>query len=291
VILVVGKNGQLARSFKKVLPSGTLFWGSESLPEIEPPILIEKLRSVNPSLIINTAAYTAVDKAESDKTAAFNLNSVLPEVLATYAKNSNIPLIHFSTDYVFNGEGELPWTEESSTSPLGEYGRTKLSGEKKVLESGANALTFRTSWIYSAYGSNFVKTILRLAIERESLKIVSDQIGSPTFSDDLAIQISGKIPKIQQDSKSLSGIYHIAGTGFVNWYEFAVEIVSEARKMGWNLKVKEILPISSAEYPTPAVRPKNSRLNQDKVSQKLGIHMPDWHTSLRECLKQIKSEL
>lgn len=291
MILVIGKNGQLASSFRKLLASETVYWGSSEIPVVDRAVLLEKLRQLKPSLIINTAAYTAVDKAESDEDSAFRLNALLPEVIGNYAKSVGIPVIHFSTDYVFDGSGTAPWTEDAKTGPISVYGRTKLDGEELLLKTGAHSFIFRTSWVYSSFGSNFVKTILRLAAERETLKIVADQFGSPTFSDDLAVAVVSKLNIFLDSRNQLSGVYHLTGEGYTSWYEFAVAIVKEARQMGWDLKVKEILPIPSNEYPTPAKRPLNSKLAQEKVREKLGILMPEWRNSLKECLTQLKRNL
>lgn len=286
MILVIGKNGQLASSFRQLLPDAT-FWGHEELPEIEKMTLLKRLQVLRPSLIVNAAAYTAVDKAESEKDKAFELNASLPEILGIYASKAGIPVVHFSTDYVFSGEGHKAWTENDRTGPISVYGQSKLEGEERLLNSGAQAFIFRTSWVYSFHGNNFVKTILRLAGEREVLKIVADQVGAPTYAPDLAQAIVQNFSRFVEKGSSLQGVYHLTGEGFVSWYEFAQSIVAEARKLNWPLKVQEILPLTTKEYPTPAQRPLNSRLAQGKVRKDLGIYLPSYQDSLKQAVVRL----
>ncbi|HWU44327.1 MAG TPA: dTDP-4-dehydrorhamnose reductase, partial [Bdellovibrio sp.] len=284
MILVIGKNGQLAQAFQKYLSGEVAFWGRDKIQQIQSEILLSELRSLRPDIIINTAAYTAVDKAETEVDQARELNVFLPTILSQYAEESEIPLVHFSTDYVFDGSGTKPWTEDDTPHPVNIYGQTKYEGESALLTSGAPILLFRTSWVYSEYGNNFVKTILKLAQEKESLRIVDDQVGSPTYACDLAQKISEKMKDVIKNPKTLRGIYHIAGRGYISWYEFAVAIVEEAQSLGWKFKIKDISPIASSEYKTAATRPLNSRLSQEKLHRVLGIEMPFWRDSLKQCL-------
>ena len=290
MILVLGKNGQLARAFKRFLPSDTIFWGHEELPVIDREEVTSKLLLLKPGLIVNTAAYTAVDKAESEPDQAVALNALLPEILANYAHVANIPLIHFSTDYVFGGEGNNPLKEDDPKAPVSVYGSTKLEGETRILSSGANAYIFRTSWVFSFEGHNFVKTILRLARDREVLKIVNDQVGNPTYAEELARVISEKRIFLVESAPQLKGVYHLSGEGFATWHELSAYVIQEARKMGFELKVKEVQGIPTSEYPTPARRPKNSRLAQEKVRKLLGLQLSSWQDSVRECLEHLKGK-
>lgn len=289
MILVLGKNGQLANSFARNLKEESVLWGHGELPTLEEVSLVNKLNNLRPHLIINTAAFTAVDKAEAEQANAVNLNVHLPTILGRYAVKNKIPIIHFSTDYVFDGSGNLPRTETDATQPLNIYGETKLAGERALIETGALAYIFRTSWVFSHHGNNFLKTILKLAAEKEELRVVADQIGSPTYSEDLARVIIRKLKTIT-DLRVQPGVYNISGTGYTSWSDFAQKIVDQARLLGWPLRLQRIVPIPSSEYPTPAKRPLNSRLSQEKFHQNFKIEMPPWQDAVNRCLEELKAQ-
>jgi dTDP-4-dehydrorhamnose reductase len=263
MVLILGANGQVALSLKELLTlNKTCFLSSKEINFLNPEELINKIQTLNPSLIINAAAYTAVDQAENERSASKIINAITPGMIASWCENNRAKLIHFSTDYIFNGTGESPWSELSKPSPINYYGETKLLGEQLILNNCSNSYIFRISWVYSPWGKNFVKTILRLAQEREELSIVSDQIGSPTDSREVALFIKNII---EQNNNSLHikippGIANLSFQKWVSWYDFAKAIVARAQNQGMELKVKSILPISSDKFPTPAARPKNSRL-------------------------------
>lgn len=291
MILILGKNGQLASDLRDLYArhgfANVVFWGSDDFDLSNPQGLREKIVKLKPQLIINASAYTKVDQAESEKSVATAINEIAVGEMARAAADLGIYLIHFSTDYVFDGIGEKPWTESDPTGPLGFYGASKLNGEKRIQEVNAKYLIFRTSWVYSSHGKNFLKTILKLSSERESLKIVADQIGSPTYSADLAEAIWSLQQKIEKGEHPPSGVYHLTNTGTCSWHEFATKIITVAKQTGHTIKAKEILPIPSSEYPTPAKRPLNSRLNNEKAKSVLGLELPPWQTSMENCLKKI----
>jgi len=297
MILVIGHHGQVARSLLASAADRGLKVHSLSRQDLDFHNF-EKLGKyiveLNPQVLINAAAYTAVDKAESEeeKEECFFANALLPEFLAIQANLLKIPLVHFSTDYVFSGAEGAPWREDDSTDPLCFYGKSKLAGEKKVLSQGGQYLIFRTSWVYSSFGHNFLKTMLKLGAERESLKIVVDQIGAPTNSDDLAVAVLDCLEKahmqIQSGHTFPTGIYHLAGRGETSWYGFAKYIFTLAREMEFPIVVQNVLPIPTVEYPTPATRPLNSRLNQDKIENVFSVRMPEWRDSLKACLLKLK---
>jgi dTDP-4-dehydrorhamnose reductase len=253
-----------------------------------------------PDWIINPAAYTAVDKAESEPGLAYAINADAPRALGEAAAALGIPVIHFSTDYVFNGNGTRPWTETDSTDPLGVYGASKLAGELALAATGAAHLIFRTSWVYGVSGRNFLLTILRLAQQKEELRIVDDQYGAPTWSRDLARLIRHTMRKIadQSGEKSLSaqdavravqGVYHAANSGEATWFSFAQEFLRLARETRPGTKIARLAPIPTSEYPTPARRPANSRLNCSRLQQVFGITMPPWQQSAAEVVAEILS--
>jgi len=279
-VLVTGSNGQLGNSIRKLSP---LYPGLEfthididDLDITNEAALLEFIRAGRPAVIINCAAYTAVDKAEQEKDKAFLINADAVKNLAALSRDMGIFLIHISTDYVFDGKASKPYMESDQPNPVSVYAKSKHQGEVNVIESGCRAMIFRTSWLYSEYGSNFVKTIKRLASEREELKVVSDQIGTPTYAGDLAkvvLEIMSNYPVPDKPE-----IYHYSNEGIISWYEFAKAIIDE------NHLNCRVLPIPTTEYPTPAVRPKYSVLSTDKIKQKFGIQIPRWDASLKVCL-------
>ena len=290
MILVFGKYGQVARSLQNFFnDSEATFLSTDEADFSNPPSLSAVLDKYNPQIVINTSAYTAVDKAESEKERALLVNCESPKKIARWCRQHDAILIHYSTDYVYPGTGQQAWLETDGTGPLNWYGETKLKGEQAIQESSCRYFILRTSWIYSSLGNNFVKTMLKLGAEREELKVVSDQFGAPTYAEDLA-RATKKMVQALQMSSHPSGVYHIAGAGVTNWHEFAVMVFNEARSLGVPLKVKEVKAILTAEYPTPAKRPLNSRLNQDKLKKEFGIELPNWKISLKSCLRRIVDE-
>lgn len=258
-ILVFGKNGQVASALQERLPTATFLSSSEA-NFLQPQDVLKKLNEIKPQIIINASAYTLVDKAEDEKDACLVINAKTPGLIAQWCAQNKASLIHYSTDYVFSGEGTKPWVETDSTEPVNYYGKSKLEGEKAILAQNAESYILRISWVHSPWGTNFPKTILRLAKEREELKIVNDQWGAPTDARDVAQVTVNLTEQIQKKSAPKPGIYHLKFSDYITWYEFAKQTVEKAKAAGEDIKVKNILPITSEEFPTKAKRPKNSRL-------------------------------
>jgi dTDP-4-dehydrorhamnose reductase len=293
-ILVIGSNGQIGSSICTALGNRAIGLGSEALDLAEPEKITPALNHYSPLAIINTAAYTAVDKAESETELARKVNADAVEVLANWAFSRHIPFIHYSTDYVFEGSGTNKWSEEDNVNPINAYARTKLEGEQKLQEAAskfkdAKWLLFRICWVYDSEGKNFLSTMIRLGMEKESLSIVSDQIGSPSYAPDIAKATLKALETASSRTEFPSGIYHMCNAGEVSWAEFAEAIFKEARKKSFPLKVKKVRHILSSEYPTPAKRPLNSRLSCEKLQNTLGITMPIWQDGLVRCMDNIKS--
>jgi dTDP-4-dehydrorhamnose reductase len=291
-ILLLGKNGQVGWELQRALaPLGELIaldrWGSGEycgdLTDIKG--LRDTLNSIRPDLIVNAAAYTAVDKAESEPELAQRINVDAVKALAESAAIAGSWLIHYSTDYVFNGEGVHPWLESSPTQPLNVYGQTKLEGEKAIKASGCKHLIFRTSWVYSARGNNFAKTMLRLAKEREQLNVINDQLGAPT-SAELIADVTAHALKHALNHPGTSGLYHLAAAGEVSWHGFANFVIEQARNDGQLLAVKEIGAIPTSAYPTPARRPLNSRLDCCKLNKIFALTLPDWQSGVTRMLTE-----
>ncbi len=271
MIFVSGASGQLGCELKKKLGDKAVFLQREQL-DLSNSLKLDKFFQENHvELFINAGAYTLVDKAETEKELAININSIAPKIISHYSRVKKFKLIHFSTDYVFNGKSVTPYTENDPVEPVNFYGQTKLDGERGVMEENPDNLIIRTSWVYSSFGKNFIKTILKFGQERENLNVVYDQVGSLTFAEDLA--------EVALKARDLSGIYHFSGEGVSSWYDVAHEL-----KRLKNFKAM-INPILSHEYPTPAKRPSYSVLNKDKIKKSLGIKIPHWTESLELCLK------
>lgn len=288
-ILLLGKNGQVGRALAPLLaPLGELVcWGREQADLDRPETLAPKVKAFAPDLLINAAAYTAVDQAESDTDAAQRANALAPGELAQAAAGCGALLIHYSTDYVFDGTLERPYREEDPTRPLNQYGLSKLGGEKAVLESGAAALVLRTSWVYDDQGKNFLNTMKRLMAEREELKVVNDQQGSPTWAGWIAqttVELAQVALKQRQQGQFTSQVLHLTGRGATTWFGFAEEIRRHLAEQGKPLALKQLLPIPASEYPTPAKRPANSRLDISRLEAYLGRPMPSWQAMLGCCL-------
>ena len=238
------------------------------------------LRELKPDIIINASAYTAVDKAESEPELAYQINCIAPKVMAEYAAKTDVPMIHFSTDYVFSGDADEPYLENDVTDPQGEYGSSKLAGEQAILDSGAQAFIFRTAWVYSQKGNNFFKTMLKLAESRSELNIVDDQVGSPTNAAAIAQATIEIVQNIMTGMEFPAGIYHMTCQGQTHWAEFAQEIFALN-----NCKVK-VIGIPSKEYPTPAKRPNYSVLNNHKLLDVFGVRLPHWRDALQACVEE-----
>ncbi|MFK8047170.1 MAG: dTDP-4-dehydrorhamnose reductase [Halioglobus sp.] len=284
-VLVTGAGGQLGRELVLTANAETRCIGltRSQLDICDSEAVGAILKREKPILVINAAAYTAVDKAESDRDNAARINETAPGILAKACGMSGARLIHVSTDFVFDGESNRPYKPESVPNPIGEYGRTKLDGERAVREYLPEALIIRTGWVYSCFGSNFVKTMLRLMAERDELSVVADQVGTPTWARGLALAIWAASEQTQ-----LSGIYHWSDAGVCSWYDFALAIYEEASGLGLLSTQTNIVPISAAEYPTPAERPHYSVLDKTRSWQDFQLQGVHWRIQLRSMLKQLK---
>lgn len=284
-ILVTGANGQLGCEMRRlgaVSPNNYIFTDIAELDITDAQAVMNAAKENNISIIINCAAYTNVDKAESDETTAELINATAVGNLAAAMKEVGGTLFHVSTDYVFGCEGNTPRTETMPTSPLGVYGRTKLNGEKAIEANGCKALVFRTAWLYSEFGNNFLKTMMRLTAEREQLNVVFDQVGTPTYAGDLALAIFSIIEAGVYEGNE--GIYHFSNEGACSWYDFAVEIAATAGNTNCR-----ITPCHSSEFPSPVTRPPYSVLDKTKIKDTFDIDIPHWRESMEYCIKRIKA--
>ena len=297
-ILLLGKNGQVGWELQRALAAlGEVValdrQGSEGLCGDLARLdgLAACVRSVAPHVIVNAAAYTAVNQAEGDTEVAHRINGEAPGLLAHEAARLGAWLVHYSTDYVFDGSGNSPWRESDATGPLSVYGRTKLAGEAAIEASGAKALVFRTSWVYAARGNNFAKTMLRLARERDTLNVVCDQIGVPTGADLIADVTALALQQVMSasDGVPLSGIYHLAAAGETSWHGYARFVLEQAQKKGIALKVSpgHIGAIGTDDYPVPAPRPRNSRLDTSRLQRTFNLTMPPWQHGVQRMLDEI----
>ena len=292
-ILLLGKNGQvgweLQRSLSVLGEVVALDRRSTPCGDLsQPERLAQTVRELRPDVIVNAAAHTAVDKAESEVDLARTLNAAAPAALAQAAAETGAWLVHYSTDYVFNGSGNTPWQEGDATGPLGVYGQTKLEGEQAISASGCKHLIFRTSWVYAARGGNFAKTMLRLAQERERLTVIDDQHGAPTGAD-LIADVTAHAIRSAQHKPELAGLYHLVAGGETTWHGYASHAIAHARELrpdlGW--KVNDIAPVETSAFPTPAKRPQNSRLNTLKLQQAFGLNLPHWQLGVDRLLAEI----
>ncbi|WP_454913982.1 dTDP-4-dehydrorhamnose reductase [Stutzerimonas chloritidismutans] len=285
-ILITGSKGQLARELQLELAGAgkLLALGHNALDLSDSDQVREQVRLLRPDLIINAAAYTAVDPAESHRELAFAVNARGPQVLAEEAARLGVPLIHYSTDYVFDGRKAEPYCEADVPQPLSVYGASKLAGEQAIQAVGGEYLILRTSWVYSQQGKNFLLTMQRLLQERDALSVVSDEIGAPTWAATIARTTAEMVRKRSAGEAGPSGLYHLTASGETSWYGFACSIAEQLRQQG-RLRA-EITPILSKDYPTAAQRPLNSRLNCARLQHDWGIRLPDWETALHECLAQ-----
>ncbi|PLX73714.1 MAG: dTDP-4-dehydrorhamnose reductase [Azoarcus sp.] len=291
-ILLLGKDGQVGWELQRALaPLGELValgrQGRDGLSGdlSNPAALRATVDAVAPDVIVNAAAHTAVDKAESEAELAQRINADAPAVLAQAAASRGAVLVHYSTDYVFDGSGSKPWQEDDATGPLSVYGRSKLDGEQAIRASGCTHLIFRTSWVYAARGGNFARTMLRLAAERERLTVIADQIGAPTGAE-LIADVSAHAVRSLRARPELSGTYHLAAAGETSWHGYASFVIEAARARGVALKVGEIAPIPTTDYPTPATRPLNSRLDTTRLSAAFGLSLPPWQDGVARMLDE-----
>jgi dTDP-4-dehydrorhamnose reductase len=308
-ILLVGAQGQVGQELAKTLAGlpqlgSVIAVGRETLDLTDLDAIATQVATTHPSLIINAAAYTAVDKAESEPELAYRINAAAPQALAAAAAKCGAALVHISTDYVFAGTAGSPRCETDATGPLGVYGQTKLAGEEAIRNTLENHIILRTAWVYGTYGKgNFLKTMLRLGQTRDTLNVVQDQVGSPTWAKDIAEaigQLSIQLSSAAEFSKStestesadpniqIPGTYHFTNSGVASWYDFALAIFEEAKNVGIPLKIQTLNPITTADYPTPATRPAYSVLNCQKIARTLGHSAPHWRESLRAMIKDYK---
>jgi dTDP-4-dehydrorhamnose reductase len=293
-ILLLGKNGQVGWELQRSLaPLGEVlaldrhsgdFCGDMSQPER----LAQTVLTWRPQVIVNAAAHTAVDKAESEPELARCLNATAPAALAQAAAQVGALLVHYSTDYVFNGQGQSPWQEDSATGPLSVYGQTKLEGELAIVASGCPHLIFRTSWVYAARGGNFAKTMLRLGAERERLTVIDDQHGAPTGAD-LIADVTAHAIRASLQQPALSGLYHLVAAGETTWHGYASHVLAQARRIQPDLalKVSEIAAVPTSAFPTPAQRPLNSRLATHKLQEAFGLVLPPWQQGVNRMLAEV----
>ena len=290
-MLLLGANGQVGWELQRALaPLGELITlGRNQGGDLaQPEALAAAVRAVQPAVIVNAAAHTAVDRAEGEAELAQRINGESPGVLAREAQALGAWLIHYSTDYVFDGSGDQPRHEDAATGPLSVYGHSKLAGERLIQASGCRHLILRTSWVYAARGGNFAKTMLRLAAEREQLQVVDDQIGAPTGAE-LIADVSAQALRQAWQQPALSGLYHLAAGGHTSWHGYARHVIEWARERGQPLKLPadRLLPIPSSAYPTPAQRPLNSRLDTRRLQQAFGLQLPDWRAGVDRMLTEI----
>ncbi len=305
-ILLLGRDGQVGWELQRSLqPLGEVIaLGRNSgdntdelcgdLAQLDP--LAQTIRNIRPDVIVNAAAYTAVDRAESEPELAHTINALAPGVMAQEAQKLGAWMVHYSTDYVFDGSCQRPWCEDDPVGPLSVYGRTKLEGEKAVAQCERH-LIFRTSWVYGARGGNFAKTMLRLASQRETLQVIDDQRGAPTGADLLADCTALALHVVlatggRSAQAPISGVYHLAAAGETSWFEYANYVFSQIQiaQTAMKLVVKNVQPIPTAAYPTAAARPLNSRLDTTKVQTTFGLHIPDWRVGVARMLKEMNHE-
>ena len=293
-ILLVGKNGQVGWELQRTLATlgDVVAVDRQGMDLANPDSIRNAIRIIRPDLIVNAAAYTAVDKAESEPDLAMAINGIAPGIMAAEAKRLGAAMIHYSTDYVFDGTKTSPYTEEDEPNPLNVYGKTKLAGEQAVQAVGIPHLIFRTSWVYGLRGNNFLRTVLRLAKERSELKIVDDQIGAPTWSRMIAEATGQILAQCKLDLREVGGVYNLTATGRTSWYGFAKAILELMSLQGAHSSLithhplPKLIPIATDEYPLPALRPSYSVLSPDKLNQIFGVTLPAWDSSLMLCLDE-----
>lgn len=288
-ILLFGKNGQVGWELQRALaPLGNLIvvdrHSRDYCGDFENPEgVAETVRKIKPAVIVNATAYTAVDKAESEQNKAQLINATCIEALAAVAEETGAWLIHYSTDYVFDGSGNQPWREDDATAPLNTYGQTKLEGEQAIVSNMTKYLIFRTSWVYAAKGNNFAKTMLKLAKDRESLSVINDQFGAPTGAE-LIADCTAHAIRVALENSNVAGLYHLIAAGETTWHAYATKVIEFAKAQGVELQVQTINAVPTSAFPTPAKRPANSRLNTDKFQQTFGLNLPDWTVGVERML-------
>lgn len=302
-ILLTGKNGQVGDELAHALgntPHQVIAVASADCDLAKPADIRELIQSTKPDVVINPAAYTTVDRAESEPDLAHAINAQAPEIMAAELKRTGGLLIHFSTDYVFDGLKTSPYNELDTPNPKSVYGQTKLQGEQAIAASGANHIILRTSWVFSDHGSNFLKTMLRLAAEREELRVVNDQFGTPTSARFLArtimrileqMESHTRVAQTEIDHHAMSGLYHCSCAGRTSWFDYAKFAIDLARSQGAKFKLApdSLIAIPASQYPTPAARPANSVLDNTKLEQTFGIQRPDWQTEVQDTVKTLNS--
>jgi len=294
-ILLTGLNGQVGQELQRTLaPLGEVIGvGRETMDLAQATSIRQAISEARPDVIVNAAAYTAVDKAETETELAHSINGIAPQIMAEEAQRLGAALFHISTDYVFDGRKNTPYLEDDAPNPIGAYGKSKLVGEEGIRKTCDRYIILRTAWVYGTYGkSNFVKTMLRLFASRDEVRVVADQVGTPTWASDIASAIATLLPQLcpeQPQESPLTGIYNFTNSGMSSWYDFAIAIFEEAKQLGFPLKVQRIVPITTSEYPTPALRPAYSVLSGKKVSAALGTHPPYWRDGLRQMLGELYS--
>lgn len=296
-ILLTGSAGQVGGALLPLLQgrADVVAPLREQFDLSRPSELAGKLDSIKPDLIINPAAYTAVDRAEDERELAFRINAESPGAIAQWAAPRGVPLLHFSTDYVFDGSGDRPWREDSTPAPLSVYGQSKLAGDQAIAEASALHVIARTSWVYAATGANFLKTIVRLAGEREQLRIVADQTGAPTTANAISQAVVAMLPQSEGELRNAfeqrGGVVNLVCAGETSWHGFATAIVSGLQSRGAKLAVKEIVPIRSDEFPVKAKRPANSRLDLTRLRERFGITPPNWQQALDRELDALRATI
>jgi dTDP-4-dehydrorhamnose reductase len=291
-ILLLGKNGQVGWELQRSLaPLGTLValdrhdaGGDLSQPQV----VAERIMQERPHVVVNAAAYTAVDKAESDAALCRTVNTTAVQAMAQASASVGALLVHYSTDYVFDGSGQKPWLETDPTGPLNVYGHTKLDGEQAIAASGCQHLIFRTSWVYGSRGGNFAKTMLRLAQERDQLQVINDQVGAPTGAD-LIADVTAHTIRATLASPTLTGLYHLVAAGETTWHGYATYCIEQARAAGVAIKVPadQVLAVPTSAFPTPAQRPHNSRMSTAKLQQQFGLQLPHWQQGVQRLLQTV----
>ncbi|MCB2081400.1 MAG: dTDP-4-dehydrorhamnose reductase [Hyphomicrobiales bacterium] len=288
-VLVLGASGQVGRALARRLGDACVALTRREADLAHPETLADILASYGPAIIINAAAYTAVDRAEEEPEQAHTINAIAPAEIAAYAFRHGIPFVHYSTDYVFPGKGTTAYQEDDATAPLNAYGKSKLAGEQAILAEAAkhqraHYLIFRTCWVYDELGKNFLNTMLRLGREKETLGVVSDQIGAPTYAGDIAEYTLKALASAQKQPNFPSGIYHLCNQGETSWHGFATAIFDSARRHNIPLSVNVVNPIDSSAFPTLATRPENSRLSSAKLAQTFDLTLPTWQDALNRCI-------
>ncbi|MGB7816471.1 MAG: dTDP-4-dehydrorhamnose reductase [Methylotenera sp.] len=294
-ILLTGVNGQVGHALRsKLIQHEVIALSREQLDLTKVHDIRRVVREIKPDLIINPAAYTAVDKAESEPELAYAINAIAPQILAEEAARLNAALIHFSTDYVYDGAKATPYVEDDATNPVNVYGKSKLAGEEAIRSVGLPHLILRTSWVYGTYGKNFLKTILRLASEQGDLHIVTDQFGAPTSSESIAEGVVKLVNVWQTDMENQTGVYHFTNSGSTSWYGFCCEIINEYNRLAasrnWpalKVSVDNVIAITTADYPTLAVRPANSSLSNAKLKHTFNMELPSWQQGLQQVMQTI----